>query len=46
MTPEQRAQIEPLAVIEGTDFSNGVIEAEIAGPGTVAHFRNVVVTPQ
>jgi len=31
MTPEQRAQIEPLAVIEGTDFSSGVIEAEIAG---------------
>ena len=31
MTPEQRAQIEPLAVIEGTDFSSGVIEAELAG---------------
>jgi hypothetical protein len=31
MTPEQRAQIEPLAVLEGTDFSSGVIEAEIAG---------------
>lgn len=31
MTPEQRAQIEPLAVIEGTDFSSGIIEAEIAG---------------
>ena len=31
MTPEQRAQIEPLAVIEGTDFASGVIEAEIAG---------------
>lgn len=31
MTPQQRAQIEPLAVIEGTDFSSGVIEAEIAG---------------
>lgn len=34
MTPEQRAQIEPLAVIEGSDFSSGTIEAEIAGaPG-------------
>lgn len=31
MTPQQRAQIEPLAVIEGTDFSSGIIEAEIAG---------------
>ena len=28
---QQRAQIEPLAVVEGTDFSSGVIEAEIAG---------------
>jgi len=34
MTPEQRNQIEPFALIEGSDFSNGVIEAEIAGePG-------------
>lgn len=31
MTPQQRAQIEALAVIEGTDFSSGVIEAEITG---------------
>jgi hypothetical protein len=31
MTPEQRAQLEQLAVIEGVDFSSGVIEAEIAG---------------
>ena len=31
MTPEQRNQIEPIALIEGTDFSSGVIEAEIAG---------------
>lgn len=31
MTPEQRNQIEPLAVIEGLEFSGGVIEAEIAG---------------
>jgi 3-keto-disaccharide hydrolase len=31
LTPEQQAQFETLAVIEGSDFSNGVIEAEIAG---------------
>jgi len=31
MTPEQRAQLEQLAVVEGLDFSNGVIEMEIAG---------------
>lgn len=31
MTPEQQAQFETLAIVEGTDFSNGVIEAEIAG---------------
>ena len=31
MTPEQANQIEPLAVIEGSDFSSGVIETEIAG---------------
>jgi hypothetical protein len=31
MTPEQRNQIEPLALLEGSDFSSGVIEAEIAG---------------
>ena len=37
MTPEQRNQIEPIALIEGTDFSSGVIEAEIAGePSTDA----------
>lgn len=28
---DQQAQVEQLAVIEGTDFTNGVIEAEIAG---------------
>jgi hypothetical protein len=28
---EQQAQVEQLAVIEGTDFGDGVIEAEIAG---------------
>jgi hypothetical protein len=34
---EQQAQLEQLVVIEGTDFSNGVIEAEIAGaPGASA----------
>jgi hypothetical protein len=31
MTPEQRNQLEQFAVIEGTDFSSGVIEAEVAG---------------
>jgi hypothetical protein len=31
MTPEDRARISQLAVIEGLEFSNGVIEAEIAG---------------
>jgi hypothetical protein len=31
MTPEQQALFETLAIVEGTDFSNGVIEAEIAG---------------
>jgi hypothetical protein len=34
MTPEQRTQVELLAVLEGLEFSSGVIEAEIAGaPG-------------
>ena len=33
----EQAQLEQLAVIEGTDFANGVIEAEIAGaPGSTA----------
>jgi hypothetical protein len=31
MTPEEQARVEQLAVIEGLEFSNGVIEAEIAG---------------
>src|SRR5688572_1758834 len=31
MTPEELAQLETLAVVEGTDFESGVIEAEIAG---------------
>jgi hypothetical protein len=34
MTPEERIQLEQLASIEALDFSNGVIEVEIAGaPG-------------
>jgi hypothetical protein len=31
MTVDQQTQLETLAVIDGTDFSSGVIEAEIAG---------------
>ncbi len=31
MTPEERVRFEQLVVIEGLDFANGVIEAEIAG---------------
>jgi hypothetical protein len=31
MTPEERARISQLAIIDGLEFSNGVIEAEIAG---------------
>jgi hypothetical protein len=31
MTPEQQLQVDQLAVIEGLEFANGVIEAEIAG---------------
>jgi hypothetical protein len=31
MTPEQRVQLEQLAPIDGLEFSDGVIEAEIAG---------------
>ena len=31
MTPDQQALFEQLAVIEGLEFSNGVIEVEIAG---------------
>lgn len=34
MTPEQRNLFDPLAIIEGLEFSSGTIEAEIAGtPG-------------
>ena len=47
MTPEQRAQsdLEQLAVIDGPDFSNGTIEAEIAGlpgPGAAEAARGFV----
>lgn len=45
MTPDQQAQVEPLAVIEGIDFSSGVIEAEIAGspePGAGGGARGFV----
>lgn len=45
MTQEQAAQFEELAVITGTDFSSGVIEAEIAGapaPGAGAGARGFV----
>jgi hypothetical protein len=45
MTPEEQAQLEELAVIEGLDFSSGVIEAEIAGapaPGAGAGARGFV----
>jgi hypothetical protein len=31
LAPDQQAQFETLAVIEGSEFTNGVIEAEIAG---------------
>lgn len=31
LPPQQQSQFERLVVIEGTDFANGVIEAEIAG---------------
>ena len=45
MTPEQLAALETLAVIEGTDFGDGVIEAEIAGapaPGAAEGARGFV----
>jgi len=47
MTPEQRTQgdIEQLVVIEGSDFSSGTIEAEIAGalaPGATGGARGFV----
>jgi hypothetical protein len=45
LTPEQRAGLEELAVIDGSDFSSGVIEAEIAGapaPGATEGARGFV----
>ena len=45
MTPEQQAQMEELAVIEGLEFANGVIEVEIAGepaPGAAGGARGFV----
>jgi len=45
MPPDQRAGLEQLAVIDGSDFSSGVIEAEIAGapaPGAAAGARGFV----
>jgi hypothetical protein len=45
MTLEQRQQIHPLAVIEGVELANGVIEAEIAGvpaPGAAEGARGFV----
>ncbi|HVR72236.1 MAG TPA: hypothetical protein VMT87_15435 [Vicinamibacteria bacterium] len=47
MTPEERAnlQLEELAVVEGLDFSSGVIEAEVAGapaPGAFEGARGFV----
>src|SRR5262249_30820865 len=41
----QQVQVEPLAIIEGLDFSSGTIEAEIAGmpaPGAVGGARGFV----
>jgi hypothetical protein len=45
MTAEQQAQVEELAIVEGLDFANGVIEAEIAGapaPGAGGGARGFV----
>ena len=45
MTPEQQALFEQLAVIEGLEFANGVIEVEIAGepaPGAGSGARGFV----
>src|SRR4051812_15581256 len=39
MTPADQAQVQQLALVEGVDFGNGVIQAEIAGapaPGAPA----------
>jgi len=45
MTPEQQVQVHQLAVIEGLDFANGIIEAELAGapaPGAPESARGFV----
>ena len=45
MTPAEQARVEEYAVIEGLEFANGVIEAEIAGapaPGAFAGARGFV----
>ncbi len=45
MTPDQQSSVEQLAVIDGLDFVNGVIEAEIAGeppPGAFEGARGFV----
>ena len=45
MTPEEQTRVEQLALIEGLDFANGVIEAEIAGapaPGAPEGARGFV----
>ena len=45
MTPEQRAVVEELALVDGSEFSSGVIEAEIAGepaPGAFEGARGFV----
>jgi len=45
MTPDQQAQLEQLAVIEGLEFANGVIELELAGqpaPGAGGGARGFV----
>jgi hypothetical protein len=45
LTIQQQAQLEKFAVIQGTDFSSGVIEAEIAGapaPGAAEGARGFV----
>ena len=45
MTPEEQARVDQYAVIEGLEFANGVIEAEIAGavaPGANALARGFV----
>ena len=45
MTPEQQAEMEQLAILDGVEFASGVIEAEIAGavaPGAAEGARGFV----